>query len=88
MSDKGEANAPYLRTKGGLVCIARNCLPRTSQGETLIFNSIILSRSLIVSLRIGDTVMAKGANVLSDIFEGNRVAILIKVKDFALGWEF
>ena len=78
MIDKGEANVPYLRTKGGLVCIARDCLPRTSPGrENLTFNSIILSRSLIVSLRFGDTVTAK-VPTLSDVFKGNRVAILLR----------
>ena len=54
MGDKGEANVPYPRTKGGLVCIARNCLPRASPGrENLTFNSIILIRGSNFSLGLG-----------------------------------
>ena len=78
MIDKGEANVPYLRTKGGLECIARDCLPRTSPGrENLTFNSIILSQSLIISLRIGDTLTAK-VPTLRDVFKGNRVAFFLR----------
>ena len=44
----------------------------------MTFNSIILSWSLIVSHRIGVTVTAK-VPTLSDVLEGKRVAILIKV---------
>ena len=64
------------------------CLGHSPGRKDLTLNSLFLIWGFIFSIgRVGIQVDGQGAIVnISDVFEGNQVAIFVKVKDFALGW--